>query len=132
MKITKTQLKQIIKEELDNINIDKAMEDKAVPIAQILFDQGVGPDHKLHQHLMNYFKDILKYGQGYKGLPHRDAFYTPEAFEKANPNALQSITAMVKELESSGPDGSTRVIPHNLASHTRDGINKLFLARKKG
>ena len=44
MKITKTQLKQIIKEELDNINIDKAMEDKAVPIAQILFDQGVGPD----------------------------------------------------------------------------------------
>ena len=131
MKITREKLKQIIKEELDNVQIDKAIKDKAAPIAKILFDQGVGPDHKLHQHLMNYFKGILEYGQGYKGLPHRDAFSTPEAFTKADPNALQRITKMVKELERSGPEGSARIIPHNLASDTRDAINKLFLARKK-
>ena len=131
MKITREELKQIIKEELDNVQIDKAIEDKAAPIAKILFDQGVGPDHRLHQHLMNYFKGILEYGQGYKGLPHRDAFFTPEAFTKADPNALQPITKMVKELERSGPEGSSRIIPHNLASDTRDAINKLFLARKK-
>ena len=133
MKITREELKQIIKEELDNVQIDKAIEDKAAPIAKILFDQGVGPDHKLHQHLMNYFKGILEYGQGYKGLPHRDAFSTPEAFTKADPNALQPITKMVKELGRSVPHPAapTRIIPWNLASHTRDAINKLFLARKK-
>ena len=133
MKITKARLKQIIKEELDNIQIGKAIEDKAASIAKILFDQGVGPDHKLHQHLMNYFRDILQGGlPGQRpALPHRDAFSTPEAFEKANPNALQPITAMVKELERSRPVDGTRIIPHNLASYTRDAINKLFLARKK-
>ena len=137
MKITREKLKQIIKEELDNVQIDKAIEDKATPIAKILFDQGVGPDPKLHQHLMNYFRDILQRGltRQRTALPHRDAFSTPEAFEKANPNALQSVTAMVKELDNEfvkrGAESGANLLINNLASYTRDAINKLFLARKK-